>query len=55
MQIRVSLIPALGLNDDSLMGMSSLLRVTCDNGSACGAGDTEQSQWKHVSQEANAK
>lgn len=41
MQIRISLIPALGLNDDSLMGMSSLLRVTCDDGSACGTGNTQ--------------
>lgn len=30
MQIRISLIPALGLNGVSLIGVCSLFRVTCD-------------------------
>lgn len=30
MKMRLSLIPALGLNGDSLIGVCSLFRVTCD-------------------------
>ncbi len=34
MQIRISLIPALGLNGVALVGECSLVRITCEDDSA---------------------